>query len=55
MAYDNIKIHKNSEFHPLFRRYIFEKQKHRGIQIDPFLLPPSLFRVKMHNILEVQK
>ena len=42
MTYDNTKSYKKTEFHPFFRRYIFEKTT-RG-QIDR--PPSSLFWVK---------
>ena len=33
VTYGNVKSHKNTGFHPLFRRYSFEKPLERG-QID---------------------
>ena len=39
MSYDNIKGHKKTGFHPLFRRCIFWKN-HRGSHYPPTPLPP---------------
>ena len=37
MTYDSIKSHKKAGRHALSRRYIFEKTKGMGGQIDPSL------------------
>ena len=39
VTYNNIKSHKKQGFHPLSRRYIFQKTIGGG-QIDPPPLPP---------------
>ena len=47
--FDNIKSHKKTGFHPLFRRYIFRKTT-GGVQLTPLPNPPpnpSRFRVKI--------
>ena len=48
--YDNIKSHKKSEFHPLFRRYIFGKTT-GGVKLTP---TPSLFRVEKIDIYDLK-
>ena len=41
VPYDNIKSHKKSEFHPLFRRYIFQKTTGGDqIKLTPSPRPP---------------
>ena len=42
VTYDNIKIHKKPESHPLFRRLFFEKTTGMGG-------PPSHFRVNQYD------
>ena len=44
MPNDNIKSHKKTGFHPLFRRNIFRKTTGWGVSIWP---PPNHFRVKV--------
>ena len=44
MTYDDIKIHKQIRFQPLFRRYVCEKTT-GGVK----LTPPSLFRLKIRK------
>ena len=34
VTYDNIKSHKNRGFHPLFRKYIFQKNT-GGLKLTP--------------------
>ena len=36
VIYANIRSHKNREFHPLFKRYIFEKTAGRQFDGRPF-------------------
>ena len=49
MPYDNIKSHKKTGFHPLFRGYIFQKTTVGG------QIPPSRFRVKkIYMLLELK-
>ena len=45
VTYDNIKIHKKTGSHPLFRKYIFRKST-----AEVKLTPPSLFRVNERNL-----
>ena len=39
MIYDDIKSHKKTGFHPLFRRYIFRKTTEKGSTGPP---PPAV-------------
>ena len=49
MTYDNIKSHKKTGFHPLFRRYpLFFEKPQQGCQIDR----PSRFRIKNYIMLD---
>ena len=45
VPYDNFKSHKKPGFHPLFRRYNFQKTS-GGIKLTPTPFLPSRFRVK---------
>ena len=50
VTYDNIKSHKKSEFHPLFRRYIFEKTT----GCVKLTHTPSLFVVEKIDIYDLK-
>ena len=59
VTYDNIKSHKKSGFHLLFRRYIFRKATERmgwkggrggGVGVKCEIDPVSGFRIKLNPI-----
>ena len=61
LPYDNFKSHKKTGFHPLFRRYNFQKTTGVGGQIDPH---PAVLELRLilnkdvifsHNFTRIRK
>ena len=44
VPYDNVKSHKKLGFHPLFRRYIFQKTT-----VEGQLTPPAILGLNCHQ------